>query len=232
MDLYRFAVIYRPDGTRQAASARTDPVSPPRGSQLDDIATRAQVSVDPKDRTASRCWLERVVLQQAVQRDWIARLPANRRRLAAAGDLGACRVTDAELQARRQDLDQLIEWEQRGRRIVEDQDRRGQALCDWQLDHIEVVEAQWHAQVLMDRQQRAVDQLEVRHRDSLLPSLALHPSHARSALSGGPVRWRFCSIARTTTSPIGIGLSATSSSMSLSGCSAARWSGSSTWLVT
>jgi len=133
-------------------------------------------SVDPQAYAASRRRLGTLMSQRAVEDDWIARLKAGRRRLSRLGDAEIRKALDVDIQVRKQQRRRLIDHERHAERLVEDHERRSQALCDWQLDHLhQLVQAQWHAQAFLDRQERALDEVVAAPPPYLLAELGPPP---------------------------------------------------------
>lgn len=132
--------------------------------------------VDPQSYAACRRRLGTLMSQRAVEDDWIARLQARQRQSARLGDAQARTALDAELQVRKEQRRRLIDRERHAERIVEEHERRLQALYDWQLDHQQqLAEGRWHAQTLLEREERALDGV-----------VAAPPSYLRAALGVPP----------------------------------------------
>ena len=142
--------------------------------------------VDPQAWAASRCRLGTIMSQRAVEDDWIARLQARRRCLGSLGDVAASRTLDADLRVRKQQRRRLINQERLAERIVAEHECCSRALCDWRLEHLpQLVQARWYAQALLERQERALDEVMVSPPPYLLAALGAPP---RS--SGARQVWR------------------------------------------
>jgi hypothetical protein len=114
--------------------------------------------VNPEAYAASRRRLGTLMSQRAVEDDWIVRLQARRRRLGRFGEQGLRKALDAEIETRKQQRHRLIGRERQAERVVEEHERRYQALCDWHVDHLyQTAQAQGYARALWDRQEQALD---------------------------------------------------------------------------
>jgi hypothetical protein len=132
--------------------------------------------VDPQVWVASRQRLSAITSQRAIEDDWVARLAERRRRLDTAGDRAGAKMRDAELKARRQQLQRLMDRERHAERIVEEHERRWQAVCDWHLKHrLQLVQARWQALELLERQERALDELAAAPPPYVLDELGAPP---------------------------------------------------------
>ncbi len=133
-------------------------------------------TVDPQAWAATRRRLDTLMSQRAVEDDWIALLEARRRRLGPFGDSEASKALDVDFQIRKQHRRWLIDRERHAERVLEEHERRYQALCDWHLDHLpQLVQAQWHAKELLDRQERALDEVVASPPPYLLAELGPPP---------------------------------------------------------
>jgi len=113
--------------------------------------------VDPQAYAASRRRLGTLMSRRAVEDDWIARLQARQRQLGQLGDSETSRAVDADIQVRKDQRRLLVDRERHAKRIVEEHERRLQALYDWHLDHLQqLVHGQWHALTLLDREAHAL----------------------------------------------------------------------------
>jgi hypothetical protein len=138
--------------------------------------------VDPQGYAASRRRLGTLMSQRAIADDWIARLQAHRRRSDRLGDAETHRALDAEIQGRKDQRRRLIDRERHAERIVQEHERRLQALYDWQLDHLQqLVQGRWHAQELLDREERALDEVVAAPPHYLVAGLGA-PSQATEGL--------------------------------------------------
>jgi hypothetical protein len=132
--------------------------------------------VDPQAYAASRCRLGILMSRRAVEDDWIARLEARRRRLGRFDDPRTRNALDADIQVRKQQRRRLIDRERHAARIVEEHQRGYQALCDWQVDHLQqLVQAQWHARTLLERQEQALDEVVAAPPPCLVAELGAPP---------------------------------------------------------
>jgi len=133
-------------------------------------------SVDPQPYTASRRRLGTLISQRPVEDDWIARLQARRRRLSRLSDTETRKALDADIEVRKRRRRRRIDRHRHAERIVEEHERHYQALCDWHLDHLQqLVQARWHARALLDRQERAPDEMMVSPPPYLLAELDAPP---------------------------------------------------------
>jgi hypothetical protein len=138
--------------------------------------------VDPQGYAASRRRLGTLMSQRAIADDWIARLQAHRRRSDRLGDAETHRALDAKIQGRKDQRRRLIDRERHAERIVQEHERRLQALYDWQLDHLQqLVQGRWHAQELLDREERALDEVVAAPPHYLVAGLGA-PSQATEGL--------------------------------------------------
>jgi hypothetical protein len=132
--------------------------------------------VDPQARIASRQRLGAITSQRAIEDGWVARLEERRRRLDPVGDRAGAKMRDAELEARQQQLQRLMDRQRHAERILEEHERRWQAVCDWHLKHHpQLLQARWHALQLLERQERALDELEAAPPPYVLDELGAPP---------------------------------------------------------
>ncbi len=137
-----------PTGTLRASVHRT--------LQLLD----ARPPVDAQAYAASRRRLGVLLSQRAVADNWIARLEARQRRPGRLGDMQTRRAVDAEIELRKDQRWRLIDRQRHAERIVAEHERRLQALHDWQLNHLrQFLQGRCHAQTLLEREERALDEV-------------------------------------------------------------------------
>lgn len=165
------------EAQRQSRSMPTSALRASVHRTLQLLDTRPRV--DPQAYAACRRRLGTLMSQRAVADDWIARLQARQRRSARVGDAAARTALDAEIELRKEQRRRLIERERHAERTVEDHERRLRVLYDWQLDrHQQLVEGQWHAQTLLERQERALDAFAATPPPYLLAALGVPPRAA------------------------------------------------------
>src|SRR6266511_4528771 len=117
-----------------------------------------------------------LISQRPVEDDWIARLQARRRRLSRLSDTETRKALDADIEVRKRRRPRRIDRHRHAERIVEVHERHYQALCDWQLDHLQqLVQSRWHARALLDRQVLAPDEMIVSPPPYLLAELDAPP---------------------------------------------------------
>jgi hypothetical protein len=137
--------------------------------------------VDPQAYAASRRRLGTLMSQRAVADDWITRLQARQRQSRRLDDAHTYTALAAEIQTRKEQRRRLIDRERHAERIVEEHERRLQALYDWQLDHLQqLVQGRWHAQTLLERQERALDAVSAAPPPYLLSVLGFPPRAAEA----------------------------------------------------
>jgi hypothetical protein len=143
--------------------------------------------IDSQAYAACRRWLGTLLSQRAIEDDWIARLQAPQPRSARVGDAAARTALDAEIEARKEQRRRLLDRERHAVRTVEEHERRLQVLYDWQLDHHhhhhhhhQLVEGRWHAQMLLERQDRALDGVAAAPPPYLLAALGAPPRAAEA----------------------------------------------------
>jgi len=86
------------------------------------------------------------------------------------------KALDADIEVRKRRRRRRIDRHRHAERIVEEHERHYQALCDWHLDHLQqLVQARWHARALLDRQERAPDEMMVSPPPYLLAELDAPP---------------------------------------------------------
>jgi hypothetical protein len=131
--------------------------------------------VDAQAWATSRRRLGVIMSQRAVEEDWIAWPQARRRHLGSFGDTEASRALHADIRVHVQRR-RLIDRERHAGRMLEEHERGWQAFCDWQLDHVpQLVQAQWHAQAVPERQERVLDEVVAAPPPYLLAELRLPP---------------------------------------------------------
>jgi hypothetical protein len=177
------ALRHRPGGSHRDVTwearrqSRSMPTSALRASvhlTLQLLDTRPPV--DPQAYAACRRRLSTLMLQRAVADDWIARLQARQQQAARLGDAEARTALDTEIEMRKEQRRRLLDRERHAERIVEEHERRLQTLYDWQLDHFQqLVQGRWHAQALLERQERALDAFAATPPPYLLAALGVPP---------------------------------------------------------
>jgi hypothetical protein len=132
--------------------------------------------MDPHGYATSRRRLGALTSQRAIEDDWIARLDAVRRQARGPGGAATRKVLKADIQVRKQQRGRLVARERHAEWIVKQHERRLQALYDWQLDHQrQLLQGQWHAQTLLDRQEQVLDAIVARPPPYLLTELGVPP---------------------------------------------------------
>jgi hypothetical protein len=161
---------------RQTVSTPTSALRASVHQTLQLLDNRPQV--DPEAYAASRRRLGTLMSQRAVEDDWITRLRARRGRLGRFGEQGLRKALDADIETRKQQRRRLINRERHAERVVDEHERRHQALHDWHTDHLyQLAEAQCHAQALLARQEAALDL-----------AAAVPPGYLLAELGGPPER--------------------------------------------
>jgi hypothetical protein len=164
---------------RQSRSMPTSALHASMHRTLQLLDTRPLVG--PQGYAASRRRLGTLMSQRAVADDWIARLQARQRQSRRLGDTQTHTALDAEIQVRKDQRRRLIDRERHAERIVQEHERRLQALYDWQLDHLQqLVQGRWHAQELLDREERALDEVVATPPPYLLSALGAPPRAAEA----------------------------------------------------
>jgi len=159
---------------RQSRSMPTSALHASVHQALQLLGTRPPV--DPQAYGSSRRRLGTLMSQRAVEEDWIERLQARSTRSGRLGDTEGRKALDADIQLRKQRRRRLMSLERHAERIVEDHDRHHQALRDWQIDHLQqLLQARLHAQAVLDRQERALDEVAATPPPYLLAELGASP---------------------------------------------------------
>ncbi|HZD68354.1 MAG TPA: hypothetical protein VFA45_05395 [Actinomycetes bacterium] len=132
--------------------------------------------VDPQGYAASRRRLGTLMSRGAVADDWIAWLQARQRQARRLSDTETHPALDAEIQMRKEQRRRLIDRDRHAELLVQEHERRLRALYNWQLNHLpQLVQGRWHAQELLDREERALDEVVVAPPPYLVAGLGAPP---------------------------------------------------------